>query len=335
MRISLDLKYALKKILRFLHLEGPVKSPYTFFKALFFRKEPDQQKKLYDLCCTWLGLPQQLVVPGHFYSPLPSSTDIDTLLKTMPEPCKVIEVQGIDISLEKHLALWDEFLPYLRQMSFSVESRNDGRYHFSNGSFEQGDGTILYAMLHYFKPKKMIEIGCGYSTSLSLDVITEELSGKTSVTLIDPFPGLALSLLEEKRIKGEITLHAARIQDVPLDIFQTLESGDILFIDSTHVAKAGSDVLHEYFSILPCLQAGVVIHIHDIFWPFEYLPHSFTKNFPAWNELYLLRALLTNNPHYEILFFNHYFGLMAESHIAQSFPLFLENTGGSLWLRKL
>lgn len=328
-----QIKNYIKKILQFFRIEYYLLTTYHYIQILSHRNNPENQKKLYDMCCAFLRLPQQFVVPGHFFSPLPSTEDIAEYKKRMPLPQTIHKVDGINISLEKHLLLWKKLLLHLQQIPFGSQQTSDGRYFFCNGSYEQGDGSILYAMLHHFRPKKFIEVGCGYSSLLTVDVIQKELLGETDIVLIDPFPELAKSLLGEEN-SAKVTIIGDKVQNVTIDLFQELDDGDILFIDSTHVAKTGSDVLYDYFTILPTLKPGVIIHLHDIFWPFEYLPRSFSDNFPAWNELYLLRALLTNNNDYEILFFNHYFGLMAEEKIAQTYPRFLENSGGSIWLKK-
>lgn len=328
-----QIKENVKKVLRLLRIERLIMTPYHFIKTLAHKKKPHNQKKLYDLCCAFIGLPRQFVVPGHFFSPIPSEEDLTQRIQTMPSSETVHEVDGIDVSLEKQLTLWEALLPHLEHIPFSVEPCGDNRYYFANGSYEQGDGAILYAMLHHLRPKKIIEIGCGYSSLLTFDVVRNELRGETKITLIDPYPELAIALIGAERL-ASATLIGDKVQNVATDLFRELNAGDLLFIDSTHVAKAGSDVLHDYFTILPALKPGVIIHIHDIFWPFEYLPESFSGNFPAWNELYLLRALLTNNTAYEILFFNHYFGLMAKDKISETYPRFLENTGGSIWLKK-
>ena len=116
-------------------------------------------------------------------------------------------------------------------------------------------------------------------------------------------------------------------------MFAQLQENDILFIDSTHVSKLNSDVNRIIFNILPALKKGVLIHFHDIFWPFEY-PKTWVKEGRAWNEAYLLRAFLEYNTDFEILFFSHYTHLFNREWIAANMPLFLNNLGGNIWLRK-
>ena len=116
--------------------------------------------------------------------------------------------------------------------------------------------------------------------------------------------------------------------------FRSLERNDVLFIDSTHIVKTGSDVLHEMFEILPRLRAGVVVHFHDIFYPFEYPREWVVERNYAWNELYLIRAFLTGNTDWEILFFNDYFAQVESGRVTRSAPEPLANPGGGLWLRR-
>ncbi len=134
--------------------------------------------------------------------------------------------------------------------------------------------------------------------------------------------------------QNNICLYQNVVQNVDLDLFKKLEENDILFIDSSHVAKVGSDVMYEYFDILPVLKSGVIIHVHDMFYPFEY-PEEWIKQGRAYNELYIVRALLMDSKKYKIIFFNDmmvkkYYEKYQESWMG-NYPIF----GGSLWLQKL
>lgn len=125
------------------------------------------------------------------------------------------------------------------------------------------------------------------------------------------------------------------MEHLPLDFFSNLAANDILFIDSSHVGKIGSDVLYELFEILPRLQEGVIIHFHDVFYPFEY-PREWVESFHwAWNETYFLHAFLQYNQTFKILFFNDYLAKLFPNLLEKATPLALKNTGGSLWMRKV
>lgn len=141
-------------------------------------------------------------------------------------------------------------------------------------------------------------------------------------------------LLGGVKEQNNICLYQNIVQNVDLDLFKKLEENDILFIDSSHVAKVGSDVMYEYFDILPVLKSGVIIHVHDMFYPFEY-PEEWIKQGRAYNELYIVRALLMDSKKYKIIFFNDmmvkkYYEKYQESWMG-NYPIF----GGSLWLQKL
>jgi hypothetical protein len=178
----------------------------------------------------------------------------------------------------------------------------------------------------------MIEIGSGWSSACALDTIERYLDNKTTVTFIEPFPTLLRSLIGETR--NECTIHETRVQNVDLAIFDELKSGDILFIDSTHVLNTGSDVHFELFDVLQRVREGVYVHIHDIFWPFEYPEQWVVEENRSWNEVYALRAFLMNNDSWDIVFFNDYFAKIEEDTIQSTCPSFLKKGGGSLWLRR-
>ena len=123
------------------------------------------------------------------------------------------------------------------------------------------------------------------------------------------------------------------MQEVDSQVFAELQTNDILFIDSSHVAKIDSDVNHIFFRILPLLNRGVYIHFHDIFYPFEY-PLDWVYEGRAWNETYLLRAFLQYNQQFEIQLFNTFIDWFHKEKYFHDMPLVEKNTGGGIWLRK-
>lgn len=188
-------------------------------------------------------------------------------------------------------------------------------------------------MLRHLKPQRVIEIGSGYSSALMLDVNEMFLGHQVEFTFIEPFPKLLKSLVRTSDLE-QSTLIDKPLHAVGQEIFGDLRSGDILFVDSTHVSKAGSDVNEIFFEILPSLEGGTYVHIHDIFFPFEY-PEEWIRETRAWNENYLVRAFLTNNSNYEIILFNNFLGIHCESALERLLPLAAGNSGGSLWLKKV
>ncbi|SCX59346.1 class I SAM-dependent methyltransferase [Variovorax sp. EL159] len=272
------------------------------------------------------------VPPGHHYSPIVNTAHARAhfaRLAATAVPCKL---PGIATDVAAMRRLWSELLPYFQAMPFTHERRPGMRFAFDNPSFSWADASVLHAMLRLLRPRTYIEIGCGWSSACALDTIELNLDAQCEVILIDPFPELAHELLGASQ--APLTVLGCPVQEVPLELFALLEAGDILFIDSTHVLRTGSDVCFELFELLPRLAPGVVVHVHDVFWPFEYPEAWAVDENRSWNELYALRALLTNNHEWEILFFNDYFARHERALVQATYPAFLRNTGGSLWLRR-
>lgn len=138
------------------------------------------------------------------------------------------------------------------------------------------------------------------------------------MTFIEPYPELFYKLMRDGD-REQVNVISSKLQGIPLDTFSTLVENDILFIDSTHVAKVDSDVNCLFSQILPALNRGVYIHIHDIFYPFEYPRDWIEKNW-AWNELYVLRAFLQFNQQFEIVLFNHYLAMFHRDKLSAAVP---------------
>ena len=271
------------------------------------------------------------VPPGHFYSPI---VDVDQVRGRFGTMQPNIPPAAIRIDVDAIGRVWLELLPYLRDIPFPEEADPAWRYHFKNPAFSYGDASILHAMLRRFRPKRLVEVGSGYSSACSIDTIDRYLDRAVDVSFVEPYPALLLKLLGEERV-ARCTVHATGVQDTDPQVFTRLEAGDFLFIDSTHVMKTGSDVCHELFNVLPALKPGVFVHFHDIFWPFEYGPNWIIKENRSWNEIYGLRAFLMYNDAFEIVFFNDWFARNRRDLIENDYPEMLKNTGGSIWLRKL
>jgi hypothetical protein len=270
------------------------------------------------------------VPPGHFYSPIVDPDEIKSRYNDDP----ALNVEGVDINKHGQMLLWNKFVNILKKIPFPTECEREGfRYYFNNPAFSVGDASIYFAMLLEFQPSKIVEIGSGFSSACALDTNELFLNNKVQFTFIEPYPKLLQSLLKNHD-KDCITIIESCVQDVDLDIFSQLKLGDFLFIDSTHIVKTASDVNYEIFEIIPSLNSGVIIHIHDIFWPFEYPRQWVFEEKRAWNELYAIRALLMYQNEFEILFFNDYFAKTFDAKVFERYPNFLSNPGGSLWLRK-
>jgi hypothetical protein len=268
---------------------------------------------------------------GHFYSPLPDMKQIvaqqDKLFNR-----NVAECAGLDLRAEHQLAVLGELAKFYAEVPFAETASGDGRYYYGNAFFKHGDAIVLYAMLRRLQPARVIEVGSGFSSAVMLDTNEKFLSGKIQFTFIDPFPGRLMGLLSESDRRRH-SIVKKPVQEVAAHEFDMLAAGDVLFIDSSHVVKIGSDVRYLLWEVLPRLRAGVVVHFHDIMWPFEY-PQEWVLGGNAWNEAYFLRTFLQYNRVFQIEYFNSYMALVHERELRERMPLCLANPGAGLWLRK-
>ncbi|MGA7159391.1 MAG: class I SAM-dependent methyltransferase, partial [Bacteroidota bacterium] len=178
------------------------------------------------------------------------------------------------------------------------------------------------------------EVGSGFSSAAMLDSADSLGLKNVRFTFIDPDPERLKSLLRKEDYLRCAVIEES-LQHVDIGIFDDLEENDILFIDSSHVCKTGSDVNKIFFEIFPRLHKKVLIHFHDVFFPFEY-PKAWVLGWNSfgWNEAYFLRAFLMYNTDFEILFFNTYLEHRYRERFAKTMPDCLKNEGGSLWIRK-
>jgi hypothetical protein len=289
------------------------------------------KRRLAIACDCMRGPHFRWVAPGHFYSPLPDMREVerrnDYIYPTNPS-----EPAGIDLQREGQLELMHQLLGYRTELPLDRARNKGARYYRPNGSFLFQDAFTLAAMIKHLKPARLVEVGCGMSSCVTLDTC-EALQLNTQLTFIEPYPKYLLGLLRPEDQK-RFTLKSQFIQDVPIEVFTELEAGDILFIDTSHVSKVGSDVNHIFFQILPRIKSGVYIHFHDIWYPFEY-PKDWLHRGMFWNEAYMLRALLSLNPAFRIILFNNYLlHTMAEC-IKSDLPLCFEEPGASIWLQRV
>ena len=281
-----------------------------------------------------LGSEEPFFASGHFYSPVVDRREATAQADALwPEP--PADILGIDFDPEGHQQIIDNVIhPFLAGFDyFDPTARADAPLAFppDNDQFGGADALMLYCFMRHYAPKRIIEIGSGYSTLLMRDVNRRFLGGAVRIECVEPYPR---AFLRDPVIGVE--LRVAPAQAVPLDVFSELAAGDILFIDSSHVSKTGSDVNHIFFEILPRLANGVVIHVHDIFLPQEYPRDWVFDGRRSWNEQYLLRALLMGSSEYRVLYAVHY----ANLHFADRLNNLIDNSvlpqraGSSFWLRK-
>jgi predicted O-methyltransferase YrrM len=274
---------------------------------------------------------QGFAPPGHFYSPIPCLDEIrrdeSQIFRSNPR-----NILGIELYESEQLNLLDQCVAYNEEMPFQAQKIESLRYYFENPSYSYCDAILLHCMIRYLKPKRIIEVGSGFSSCVTLDTNELFFGGSIMTTFIEPYPELFMSLVKEMD-KNKIKMIPFRLQDVAISEFEALQANDILFIDSTHVSKINSDVNRIFFDILPRLSSGVHIHFHDIFFPFEY-PKDWIYEGRAWNEAYILRAFLQYNSAFRIVLMNTFMEHFHEPFFQEKMPLCLKNTGGSIWIRK-
>ena len=274
---------------------------------------------------------QGFVPPGHFYSPIPSLADVDSDAERLfGDPPRALP--GIELAEDRQLELLESFIDFHSELPFTPERTEGLRYFYDNSAYSYSDAILLHCMIRHARPARIVEVGSGYSSCMILDTNDLHFGGAIETTFIEPYPELLESLIGDDD-RDTVRIIPERLQDVSLDEFTRLEAGDILFIDSTHVSKIGSDVNQVMFEILPRLAPGVFVHVHDIFHPFEY-PRYWIEEGRAWNEIYLLRAFLQFNEAFEIVLLNTFMEHFHEDFFAEHLPLCLENRGGSIWLRR-
>ncbi len=272
-----------------------------------------------------------LFPPGHFYSPIADPEDIRAREQALWTNAK--DMAGIDFNESAQLALLEQLAPYVSRIDYPVAQPADPTtYFYANDQYPVLDAEVLFAMLCHCKPRHMIEVGSGFSSLVTADVNRRILGGSLEFSCIEPYPRQFLI----DGVAGISSLVVKKVEDVDPAYFDRLESGDILFIDSSHVSKIGSDVNHLFFEILPRLRAGVLVHLHDIFLPDEYPKVWMLEEGRNWNEQYLVRAFLQFNTSFEVAWAANFMARYHFDKVTAAFPRFPSlGGGGSLWLRKL
>jgi hypothetical protein len=276
------------------------------------------------------------VMPVHFYQPIPDTQSLPETLWNQPS-----KLVGIDMNDSGQLDLLRRHFPKFRDEYEQLPTKPTGErggFHLNNRLFDGTDALVAYCMVRQFQPGLIIEIGSGFSSLLLAQAAA--MNGKSNLICIEPFPREFV----RKGFPGLQSLIEERVQDINLEFFSQLESGDILFIDSSHTVKIGGDVNYLFLEVLPRLKPGVIVHVHDIFLPFEYRRDWVLDEFRFWTEQYLLQAFLTFNSEFEVMMANRYLAHRYREDLKTAFPN-LENVkpalpnpvkwgGGSFWMRR-
>jgi Methyltransferase domain len=271
--------------------------------------------------------------PGSYPSPIVNVADLLAMRSRQAELPP--HLPGIEENPARQLECLQRLSSYFATIPFPEHAKADFRYHFENGFFSYGDALVLSAFIQDLRPRRIVEVGSGFSSAVILDTLERtNPQPATECIFIDPNAGRLKSLLrpgDEQRV----TIIEKPVQEIDLSLFATLEANDILFLDTSHVLKTGSDVNHELFYVLPAMKSGVLIHFHDIFDGFEYPDRWTLQENRSWNEIYAVRAFLMYNSRYEIVLMNSVVAKRFPEAVRAISPTFMKNPGGSLYLRKL
>ncbi|MGV8947238.1 MAG: class I SAM-dependent methyltransferase [Lutibacter sp.] len=268
--------------------------------------------------------------PGHFYSPITNVDEIKNDEQRIWNELPFRELKEINLNIACQKEFLQKVESYYSSIPFQNIRKDNLRYYYENEYFSYTDAVFLFGMINQVKPKRIIEVGSGFSSALMLDTNSIFFNNEIELNFIEPYPDRLEALVFESESNCKII--QKKVQEIEIDFFRQLEKGDILFIDSSHISKSGSDLNYLLFKVLPNLQDKVYIHFHDIFYPFEY-PKEWVYGGRNWNENYLIRAFMMNNEKYSICLFSHYLHLHFPE-LFERMPLTTKNLGGSLWLLK-
>lgn len=299
------------------------------------------------LCCLFLAIVRRLGVErlplqrwvfakigvfpirDHYYEPLFNPLRLKRSLR------QDRHLPGINFNDREQLKLLDAFDFNEELLSIPLHSDGSLSFYYQNDSFLSGDAEFLFNIIRHYRPRKLIEIGCGNSTLMMIEAIVKNRQKDPSYSCehiaIEPFNAPWLESLGIKPIRK-------LVEDVDPELFQSLDRNDILFIDSSHMIRPQGDVLREYLELLPSLRNGVLIHVHDIFSPKDYLDLWVLKQVRFWNEQYLLEAFLTLNDQFEVIGALNYLHHHYRAQLCSKCPILASEPEGrepgSFWMRR-
>jgi hypothetical protein len=270
------------------------------------------------------------MVYRNYYSPIPNIDELPADVWERRSP-----LTGIGMSAEDQLRYAEgELAPFLPEFTPPVRADGAEGFHLDNISFGPVDAHVLYSTIRRWKPRRVMELGSGWSTLVSAQACRANAAEghATELTAVDPFPQPFL----HAGLDGLAELRAQKATAVPVEELASLRADDVLFVDTTHTVKLGSEVNYLVLDVLPRLQEGVLVHFHDIFLPFEYPRRWLEEHAYFWAEQYLLQAFLACNPYFEVLFASHYLAKTETERLTALIPTLAstDKSPSSIWLRR-
>jgi predicted O-methyltransferase YrrM len=313
-------KYLIKALLIFL-------SPLTIVSTFYLKIIANiKTKNISDKIFMSIGL---LPILDQYYQPLINPR------KHLKKSLRIERnLAGIDFNIEEQLKIISQFNYNEELLKFPLFKTDNIEYYYNNNSYMSGDSEYLYNIIRLFKPKRIIEIGSGYSTLMASNAIRQNISQNKNYNCdhicIEPYE-------QDWLKKTGVTLIRERVEDIEVNFFKQLQRNDILFIDSSHIIRPQGDVLFEYSQILPILNSGVIIHIHDIFSPRDYLDKWIYDDHLMWNEQYLLEAFLCFNNEFKIIGAVNYLSNNYNAKFCGIAPIYasqINREPGAFWIQK-
>ncbi|MEJ7607854.1 MAG: class I SAM-dependent methyltransferase [Bryobacteraceae bacterium] len=266
------------------------------------------------------------VTPVHFYQPIPEIQTLDEQIFK-----RASELVGVDMNDSVQLALIRNVFPKFQKEYDQIPLKSCGRtdhFHLGNELFAGMDALVAYCIVRHYQPQLIIEVGSGYSSVIFTQAIAR--NGTGSLICIDPYPpDLLVAGLPHLD-----SLVRKKVEEVELNLFSQLTAGDILFIDSSHTVKIGGDVNYLFLEVIPRLNPGVIVHVHDISFPFDYRSEWVKNELRFWTEQYLLQAFLAFNSDFEVLLCNSYLASRYLENLKAIFPRSPWWGGGSFWMQR-
>ena len=307
-------------------------SPFTLFATLWLKYIQTRGLHNFKLAEKIFMKVGVLPVVDHYYYPMINPRK--HLRYSLRDDRRL---PGINLNTENQVKLLNEFhyTDELLRFPVAAPEGNDKTFFYDNGWFDKGDAEILYSLIRKYKPSKIIEVGSGNSTLMALNAISknkeENPAYDCAITCIEPYE---MSWLETKKIK----VIRQRVEELDVTLFDSLDANDILFIDSSHMVRPQGDVLFEILELLPRLNKNVIVHIHDIFTPKDYLDSWIIEGHGFWNEQYVLEAFLSMNKEYEIMLALNYLFYHHRDELNRACPLLAKNPAKeprSIWIRRV
>jgi predicted O-methyltransferase YrrM len=271
------------------------------------------------------------VTGSHFYQPIPDTRALPPSLWD-----RVSALPGIDMREDQQKQLLSDIAASFKHEYTAIPegaSTQEFQYYLGNAAFEAVDAEMLFGLIRLFKPRRMYEVGSGFSTLLAADALRRNHADGYSCRFIaiEPYPSAKL----QTELPPEVELWRVPVQEVSLSEFESLGENDILFIDSSHVCKIGSDVQFLFLEVLPRIRPGVVVHMHDIFMPLEYPKHCGLDCGRFWNEQYLLQTFLSFNVAFEVLWAGYWMHTKHPDLLTKAFPSYKAGVWpGSFWFQR-